>query len=493
MTDLVVHPGEIADCAHQVGTLTTQSSGLNNTATGASVPEISWGVLGHLMGLYSQYDTLLGELHTHYTTMSTGFDKISAALADTARSYHDNERTAAEAFNQILANRLDHATGPSAVMTAAASAPSNLDGLGANYGRQWAIDSGKGNLVSQTAKAVPLVNGSYLIVKDSLQLGQDAKAGDAEAIGKDVVAVLADMNTYIQDGITLAGAIADPLNFLISKGLGWLLNVVAPLKQAVDLVTGDPDATSKAATTFNDIAKQTEQLARTYDDHLRTGLRSWNGRAADAAAVKLAHFHDGIAGTASTAGHVAALLQGSSLLMKAAEDIIKGILSDLIEWLVVTWVAAQLAAPVTAGGSEAVAAGASAAEAAAATTKATAEVNKVRQLLSRIMEVLQKVRAVLKNSKIGETFTNKVAEDQKLGKVAKTLSDAVAKSVDKRIGEAFPTPGKDPDGDVTKTVDSYAKAVNTYARYADGGYKMVSDRLHGNLQDDDTIDRELDI
>lgn len=493
MTDIVVHPAEIADCAQKIGTLTAQSSSLNNQATKAAVPEISWGALGHLMGLYGQYATLLDELHSHYTAMSTGFDKISAALSETAKSYHDSDHTSADKFNRLLGTSLDHARAPSATITAAASPQSNLGAVGSSYGNQWAIDGGKGNLVSKTAGSIPIVNGSYLLIKDSIQLGTDIKSGNAEVIGKDVVGVLADMNTYVQDGVALAGAIADPLNFLISKGLGWLLNVVAPLKQMIDLVTGDPAATSTAAGTFNGIAQQTEQLAKSYDDHLRNGLRTWNSKAADAASVKLAGFHNGIEGTASTAGHVAALLQGSSMLMQAAEDVIKGILSDLIEWLVVTWVAAQLAAVPTAGASEAVAAAATPVEAGISTAKAAGEVNKIRQLLTRIMEVLRKVRDLLRASKIGKTFVKNVSEAQKEGKMAKTLSDAITKSVEKNAGKVLPGFGKDAGGDPMKSIDKNAQAGKTYAGYADGVYKTVDYGLHGNQQDDGTINRELGV
>jgi uncharacterized protein YukE len=491
VTDITVHPEQIAQCAQKVGVLTAQSSNLNNMATSASVPELSWGALGHLTTLYFQYDGLLQDLHTHFTKMSDGFDKISSALRATAQTYHEADHTSAENLSQILNNDMQQAKAPGAVITAAAHASSSGDALGSSYGNQWAIDGGKGNLVSQTAKAVPIVNASYSLIKDSAQLGQDAKSGNISAIGKDITGVLSDMNSYVQDGIALAGAIADPLNYLISKGLGWLLNVVAPLKQAVDLVTGDPDATSKAATTFQDIAKQTEQLAKTYDDHLRSGLQSWSGKAGDAAATKLAGFHDGIEGTATTAGHIAALLQGSSMLMKAAEDIIKGILSDLIEWLVVTWVAAQLAAPETLGASEGVAAGASAAEAAEATAKATTEVNKVRKLLTRIMDVLKKVREVLKESKIGKTFVGNVKKAQEEGTMAKTLSGKLKEGAK---SNALKSVGweKSKQPDEKEYVDP-VKGVSTWAGRLDGGYQAVKDYNQGNQQDDKTVDSELDV
>lgn len=479
-----MRPAEIADCAKKIGALSGQSTTLNDSATSASVPSISWGALGHVLGLYEQYDGLLGELHSHFTKMTEGFGKIDSALTQTAASYRDSDHTSAGEFGKVLGAGLANAKAPP-VVAGGATATSNAGAVGASYGKQWAVDGGKGNLISQTAKLIPLGGSSYSMIKDGAKLGDDIAKGDVEAIAKDVVTVLSDMNSFMQDGMALAGAIADPLNFLISKGLGWLLNVVTPLKQAVDLVTGDPAATSKAAGSFNDIAKKTEELAKSYDEHLHAGLQNWKSEAGDAAAKKLTEFHDGIDGTATTAGHVASLLQGSSMFMQVAEDIIKGILSDLIEWLVVTWIAAQLAAVPTCGASEAVAAGATPIEAGISTTKATGEVNKVRQLIQKIMNVLKKIRDFLGKSKVGKAFVEGAA------KGPKTFGDAALKSVGKQFNKA-----KGVDQSTGPSGEKYndpVKRVNTYAGYADGIYKTVTYDQHGNGQDSETTDSQLDI
>lgn len=489
MNDVIVHPGEILACAKQVGALTATSTGLNNSATDAAVPEISWGMLGQMLGLYQQYDQLLGQLHDHFSKMSDGFGKIEQALTVTANAYHDNDRASADSFGKIMDTGLANATTPTATASAAPNPTSNAGALGKSYANQYAVDGGKGNLISQSAKLIPLGSSSYSMIKDSAKLGDDVKKGDVEAVAKDVVSVISDMNDFMQEGVKMAGVIADPLNFLITKGLGWLLNVVAPLKQAVDLVTGDPTATSKAATKFNDIAKQTDDLAKTFDDQLNKGLRSWRSAGADAAAKKLTGFHDGIAGTAGTAGHIASILQGSSMFMQAAEDIIKGVLSDLIEWLVVTWIAAQLAAIPTCGASEALAAEGTVVEAGIATTKATGEVNRIRGIIQKIMDVLRKIRDVLRESKVGKEFVKNVEE---ANKEKKTLGEALDKSITKQKEKLW---GGDkstgPDGE-SKYRDP-VKIGNKMAGYADGAYKTVAYDQHGNKQDDGTVNEELDI
>jgi len=477
VTGFVVHPAELARCAKNVGALSSSSTKLNDTATTASVPAVSWGALGHLLGLYEQYDGLLGDLHGHFGKMTEGFGKIDAALTATAQTYAGHEQTTTDAFAKTLQSGLDSATAPP--MVPGGKATGNLGALGKSYGEQYSGD----NVGKSSAKLVPFGGSSYSLMKDSAKLGDDLKKGDAEAVAKDVVGVISDMNGFMQEGMKFAGAITDPLNWLISKGLGWLLDVVAPLKQAVDLVTGDPAATSKAAGAFNDIAKQTEDLARTFDEKLREGLQSWKSEAGDKAAQKLGGFHHGIEGTAGTAGHIASLLQGSSMFMQVAEDILKGILSDLIEWLVVTWVAAQLAAIPTCGASEAAAAAATPVEAGISTAKAANEVNKVRSLIQKIMNVLKRIREVLRESKIGEAFVKGVAKD-KPATFGKALDKAAGDQAKKAIGLDKSKVGDD------KYTDPI-KIANKVAGYADGIYKTVS---YGTKGDESTkTDEELDI
>lgn len=490
MPDITAHPEEIADCASRVRGLSGRAAQCTEAATAASVPELSWGALGHLTTLYSNYDELLRELQSHFDTMSEGFGKIGTKLRDSAQAYRDADDMSAQHLASFLNEPHAGASGGGAAASHA-RAPSNLGALGTSYSNQWSTSGMSGNLLSRSASSIPLVNGSYSLIKDSMQLSRDVHSGDAASIGKDVTSVLSDMSTFVQDGVALAGAIKDPLNLLIKNGLSWLLNVVAPLKQAVDLVTGDPAATSKAATQFQDIAHRTEELAKTYDDHLRVGLRSWSGEAGNAAAKKLSAFHDGINGTASLSGQVAALLQGSSMLMQVAEDIVKGILSDLVEWLVVTWIAAQLAAPETGGGSEAGAAVATLAEEAAATSRATAEINKVRQLFDRIMDVLRKVREAL--SKAGTTFRQNVEEGQSTGRIARTFSEKAKGSSVRQFQQEFGgVRSSHFDGSGREFVDP-AKAAGVVGGHVDRGKKLAEYLDEGSKHDDDASDRNLDV
>lgn len=484
---MAVHPDEIRACAKKIDQLTATSSQLNNAATANSVPQLSWGALGNLIGLYSNYDELLGQLHDHFTKMGAGFGKLGQALGDTADTYHGNEQVNSQKFNAVMNQMLSSAQAPKVRTSAAASGGGT--GLGSSYASQYGLD----NVGKSAAKGVPMGSSVYSAVKDGIKLGNDMKSGDGADIASDSAVLVGDMASYVASGAEIASAVADPLNWLISKGLSFLLDVVSPLKQCVDLVTGDPDATSKAADGFKKIGEDTRQLAKTYDDHLRAGLQSWNGDAAESAAKRLSEFHDGIEGSASTAAHVASVLQASSMLMKVAEDVIKGILSDLVEWLVITWLSALALSVVTVGASDAAAAAATPAEAAIASARGASEVNKVRQLIMKIIAFLKKIKAVLDKSaikaidKINSTGPGGRAVEKFANRAPEALGTKMRGAVQKAAG----TPTRNPDP--LERVGEYGDAAKTWADRGAGATKYISEKLDGNNDDNESIDKYLEL
>lgn len=505
---MTVHPDEIRKCAKQIGRLSATSTKLDELANSNEVPQLSWGALGNLVGLYQQYDETLQQLHDHFTKMGEGFGKLGNALGDTAESYHENERVAKDQFDQVMGKLMDAAKAPQPHGGGSASASGNGNGLAGSYKDQY----GGENLGKAAEKAVPFGGPAYGTVKDAIKLGKDAKDGHGADVASDSAHLVADMGSYVASAGEVMGAAADPLNWLISKGLGFLLDVVSPLKQCVDLVTGDPDATGKAADGFRKIGEDTKQLAGTYDEHLHEGLRSWSGDAAQSAAKRLVDFHDGIEGTAGTAAHVASVLQASSMLMKVAEEVVKGILSDLVEWLIITWVAALAAAVPTAGGSTAAAGAATPAEAAAGTARGASEVNKVRRLIMKIMEFLKKIKSVLHNhamkgmEKINNTGAGHKAlqkfmgPDGKGGKYYKDVKefgwkDAAKGKLGDKTKENLQKQVGDPryEDDASKRVGAYGESVKTWTDRVAGGTKGIRDRLDGQSDDNDEIEDDLDV
>src|SRR5438270_1681554 len=107
-----------------------------------------------------------------------------------------------------------------------------------------------------------------------------AKSGDVFDVGT----VLSDALNFTTSCATTAMSIAaDPLGWLINQGLSFLINVCTPVKQAIDLVSGNPAALKAASTHFANIGKDLETFSTDLVSEAQATLKNWEGDAATAA------------------------------------------------------------------------------------------------------------------------------------------------------------------------------------------------------------------
>ncbi|POM26820.1 hypothetical protein BTM25_12280 [Actinomadura rubteroloni] len=222
-------------------------------------------------------------------------------------------------------------------------------------------------------------------------------------------------------GMTGLAIWADPLNALISAGLGFLIDWCEPLKSAITWVTGNAGAIEDYRKNWKEIQDKLVSMSNDLQTSLSGNLGSWKGTAGDAARKRLGEFQEGVQRTIGEVGDVMSTLALSGGLMDAALDVVKGILSEFVEWLILTWLAAQAAAVPTLGASEAAAAGATAGEAAIATSRAMSVIQKVTRIFKKLMEIMAKVRASV--AKIGAKAYRPLAYEARhagsLGKLPK--------------------------------------------------------------------------
>lgn len=252
-----------------------------------------------------------------------------------------------------------------------------------------------GNLV----RNIPLAGDVYQTFSDAFALAGAAGKGDGESVAGDVTSVASDVTGFAGDAVSAA---TDPIGFLISSGLGFLENVFSPLKETLQLVTGNPDVLASCAQKFDGVAAGLNQLAAQVEQSATSGGQGWLGDAAAAAGRQIGATKQSIQDTATAAGHIAGLLQISSMLMEAAYDIVNGIIAAVVEQVVITWIAAQAAAAFTFGASEAAAGAAAVTEVGSGMAEATSKVEETSGLLAKIINVLKKIMAEIKE--IGGTM-----------------------------------------------------------------------------------------
>ena len=223
-------------------------------------------------------------------------------------------------------------------------------------------------------------------------LVDDVKDGNILAAGKDVW----DIGSLIGDVDKFASGASgwiteDPLNELISAGLGFLIDLIWPLKEALNLVTGDPDGLNGKAEEWASVAEDLRALGPAVGEQAQATSASWTGAAGDAFRTKVGNFLRGVQSVAGQADHVAQVLRVSATLMDAAQSIIKDIIASWVEYAILTEAAAAATAPITFGASEAAGQAAVAGEAAVACGRGAETVGQASSMLERVASAVREV------------------------------------------------------------------------------------------------------
>ncbi|HEX6684370.1 MAG TPA: hypothetical protein VF062_16325 [Candidatus Limnocylindrales bacterium] len=77
----------------------------------------------------------------------------------------------------------------------------------------------------------------------------------------------------------LVGAITDPLQTVISAGVGWLIEYCRPLKEPLDWLAGNVDAIQNNSKTWANIRVRVNEAARQYAEALDQNMAMWQSRA----------------------------------------------------------------------------------------------------------------------------------------------------------------------------------------------------------------------
>ncbi|MEB3368020.1 RHS repeat-associated core domain-containing protein [Saccharopolyspora mangrovi] len=160
-------------------------------------------------------------------------------------------------------------------------------------------------------------------------------------------------------GLDALGMALDPFGAIFSAGVGWLIEHVGPVSDALDSLTGDPDQIKAHSETWKNVSAELEAINTEMKDLVKADTASWLGEAGDAyrkrsedtanliAAAKSAA--DGAAEGIGTAGEVVGAVRS------LVRDIIAELVGHLISWalqvvctlgIAMAWVVPQVVAEV---------------------------------------------------------------------------------------------------------------------------------------------------
>ncbi|MGW4398906.1 RHS repeat-associated core domain-containing protein [Amycolatopsis nivea] len=136
--------------------------------------------------------------------------------------------------------------------------------------------------------------------------------------------------------IDVLTAVMDPFGAIFAAGVGWLMEHVGPLKQALDALTGKADEIKSQSETWTNVAKELESVSAELTELVKKDLQDWNGEAADTYRKKaedtsalIASAQKGSEGAASgvkTAGEIVAAVRS------LVRDTIADLVGHLISW-----------------------------------------------------------------------------------------------------------------------------------------------------------------
>lgn len=356
-----VDPRALRTYADDLGRYAGQAKQFSDQVAQADVGDASWGIVG--LFTKEKYDETIGNLQEFLRSAegyAIGLDERMRAAGDTYDELDGAARASLDELSKLL--------GRTPASTAPAGASNGSGGTG-----------------------------------DFADFGADGYAQQKEQANggskQDVSAFVADGASFVYDCYSeMQSMAANPLQWLVSMGLGFLLEVVQPLQDLLELVSGDPQALEQASGRFLEIEQGLLDMRQVFTEATRDRLAQWTGVSAQAAKKRLTDFAVGTGGAAERAGSLAELLAVSAIVMEVIYDLLKSIISELVTFLIELWLPALAAAITSFGASVAAATATTVVQTTKTVATTTKKVKTLSDLLQKLVQVLLKlaVRAVQK-------------------------------------------------------------------------------------------------
>jgi WXG100 family type VII secretion target len=199
-------------------------------------------------------------------------------------------------------------------------------------------------------------------------------------------------------------SVTSPRSSGVDAAMDWFLQpFVEPLLGLLELATGDPEQLDAHAATWQRAAAGIREQVAAERADLQRLVVDWHGEAAQAYAVRIQELADRLEQVAGEMARTADSLADSAEDLRNVAEMIKDIIRELVEFLIVTWVAAQAVAAITAGASNA-------ALAVSWAARLGVDVSRTTMLLARLHEALKSYTAMLESLKALGTVGGFVAE-----------------------------------------------------------------------------------
>lgn len=217
--------------------------------------------------------------------------------------------------------------------------PGNAEQYGSDITQYAPIESpGTGERI---ANDVRFGKGVYGLAQD-ITAAVNGDSSVAEAAGD----IAADLGMLAMDGLLF---IKDPVYALANAGLTMLLELISPLNDLLEMVSGDPGQMADQQQVWGQVEEALGALGEEVGDAVGTCIPSWSGAAADAAYNQLYGLSAAIGAMAHESASIKQLLAWAEVIAQTIYDVIKSVLSELVSWLIMRGLIALAASSFTFG------------------------------------------------------------------------------------------------------------------------------------------------
>lgn len=154
----------------------------------------------------------------------------------------------------------------------------------------------------------------------------------------------AGLEAGVGTGLDALGAIANPVDSLLSAGISWLLEHVHVFTEMLNSLAGDPGAIQGYADQWKQHSQSATDIGLDMRNYVANDISAWTGAAADAYRTQADQQVDGVHAAAATADAVAAAVQGAGELVAAVRmlvrDLIAQAVAEILEHIPI-WLAAE--------------------------------------------------------------------------------------------------------------------------------------------------------